>query len=211
MERNFADDIISLIVTITAKVTGAKICSLLLLDKKKEELILKACQSESGVYKEKSNIPLGMGIAGRVAISGQPIKVLNVLKDPRFINRRVAEQVGLVSLLSVPMIVDGETIGVINCYTAQEHDFTDSDIQMLTAAASQAAIVLKNTELRILKQVVEQELEERKTIERAKEIVMEKKGITGKQAFELLRTQSMNSRMSMAKIAGSIILASAFD
>jgi signal transduction protein with GAF and PtsI domain len=100
MERNFADDIISLIVTITAKVTGAKICSLLLLDKKKEELILKACQSESGVYKEKSNIPLGMGIAGRVAISGQPIKVLNVLKDPRFINRRVAEQVGLVSLLS---------------------------------------------------------------------------------------------------------------
>jgi AmiR/NasT family two-component response regulator len=100
---------------------------------------------------------------------------------------------------------------VINCYTAQEHDFTDSDIQMLTAAASQAAIVLKNTELRILKQVVEQELEERKTIERAKEIVMEKKGITGKQAFELLRTQSMNSRMSMAKIAGSIILASAFD
>jgi AmiR/NasT family two-component response regulator len=77
--------------------------------------------------------------------------------------------------------------------------------------ASQAAIVLKNTELRIMKEVVEHELEERKIIERAKDIVMEKKRVPGKLAFELMRRQSMNTRTSMAKIAESIILASAFD
>ena len=57
MERNFADDILSLIVTVTAKVTGSKICSLLLLDKKKGELVLRASQSESGGYNQKSNTP----------------------------------------------------------------------------------------------------------------------------------------------------------
>jgi signal transduction protein with GAF and PtsI domain len=211
MERNFIDDILSLIVSVTAQVTGSKICSLLLLDKKKNELVLRASQSESGMYNQKSNTPLGQGIAGRVALGKKPIKVLDVQKDPRFLSKDIAVKDGLVSLLSVPMSADGEVIGVINCYTSEMYDFTNEDIQMLTTVASQAAIVLKNTELRILKEVIERELEERKTIERAKEIVMEKKKVPGKQAFELIRKQSMNTRTTMAKIAESIILASVFD
>ena len=211
MERNFADDILSLIVSVTAKVTGSKICSLLLLDRKKNELVLKASQSDSGSYNQKSNTPLGKGIAGRVALTGTPINVLDVKKDPRFLNKEIAIRDGLVSLLSVPMSAEGEVIGVINCYTSEKYDFSNEDIQMLTTVASQAAIVLKNTELRIMKEIVERELEERKTIERAKELVMEKKNVNGKQAFELIRKQSMNTRTTMAKIAESILLASAFD
>lgn len=57
MERNYLDDILSLIVSVTAKVTGSKICSILLLDKRKKELVLKASQSESGRYNQKSNTP----------------------------------------------------------------------------------------------------------------------------------------------------------
>ncbi|MDD5672812.1 MAG: GAF and ANTAR domain-containing protein [Chitinivibrionales bacterium] len=211
MEHNFADDILALIVSVTAKVTGSKICSLLLLDKNKGELVLRASQSESGGYNQKSNTPLGKGIAGRVALSGAPIKVLDVRKDPRYLHKEIAVLDGLVSLLSVPMSVDGEVIGVVNCYTSEIYDFSNEDIQMLTTVASQAAIVLKNTELRIMKEVVERELEERKIIERAKEVVMEKKRVPGRMAFELIRKQSMNTRTSMAKIAESIVLASAFD
>jgi two-component system, response regulator PdtaR len=211
MEHNYIDDILSLILSVTAKVTGSKICSLLLLDMAKKELVLRASQSPSGQYNQKSNTPLGQGIAGRVALTGEPIKVLDVKKDPRFLNKEIAIADGLVSLLSVPMSAEGEVIGVINCYTPERYDFSNEDIQMLTTVASQAAIVLKNTELRIMKEVVERELEERKTIERAKEIIMEKRRISGKQAFELMRKQSMNSRTSMVKIAESIIVASAFD
>ena len=211
MEQNFADDILSLIVSVTAKVTGSTICSLLLLDKKNQELVLKASQSDSGSYNQKSNTPLGKGIAGRVALLGRPIQVLDVRSDPRFLNKDIAIKDGLVSLLSVPMSVNGEVTGVINCYTPKPYVFSNEDIQMLTTVASQAAIILKNIELRILKEVIERELEERKTIERAKDIIMEKKKISGKRAFELLRTQSMRSRTSMAKIAESIVLAAAFD
>jgi two-component system, response regulator PdtaR len=211
MERNYIDDILSLIVSVTAKVTGSKICSLLLLDKNKKELVLRASQSPSGQYNQKSNTPLGQGIAGRVALTGEPIKVLDVRNDPRFLNKEIALADSLVSLLSVPMSAEGEVIGVINCYTPEKYDFSNEDVQMLTTVASQAAIILKNTELRIMKEIVERELEERKTIERAKEIIMEKRKISGKQAFELMRKQSMNSRTSMVKIAESIIVASVFD
>jgi two-component system, response regulator PdtaR len=211
MERNYLDDLLALIVSITAKVIGSKICSILMIDKDKKELVLRACHSDAGAYRQRTNTPLGKGIAGRVAVANSPIKVLDVRKDPRFLNKKIAVEDGLVSLLSVPISVQGEVIGVINCYTTSTYDFSAEDIMMLTTVATQAAVLLKNTELRIMKEIVERELAERKTIERAKELLMEKKKISGKQAFELMRHQSMNSRISMAKIAESVLLASTFD
>jgi signal transduction protein with GAF and PtsI domain len=211
MEHNYLDDLLALIVSITAKVIGSKICSILMIDKDKKELVLRACHSDTGTYRQRTNTPLGQGIAGRVAVTNAPIKVLDVRKDPRFLNKQIAEEDGLVSLLSVPMSLQGEVIGVINCYTVAPYDFSPEDIMMLTTVAAQAAVLLKNTELRIMKEIIERELNERKTIERAKEILMEKKKISGKQAFELMRRQSMNSRISMAKIAESVLLASTLD
>jgi AmiR/NasT family two-component response regulator len=82
---------------------------------------------------------------------------------------------------------------------------------MLTTVASQAAILLNNTELRIMKEVVERELEERKNIEKAKEIIMKNKKISGDKAFELMRKHSMNTRTSLVKIADSIILAESIN
>ena len=211
MEKNYIEDLLKLIVSVTAQVTGSRICSILLLDKKSNELVLRASHSDSGSYNQKSATPLGKGIAGRVAQQNQPIAVLDVRKDARFLNKRIAIEDGLVSLLSVPMSVEGEVIGVINIYTSEEYEFSREDIQMVTTVASQAAVVLKNTELRIMKEVVERELEERKSIERAKEILAEKKKISAKDAYALMRRQSMNTRLSMAKIAESILLASTFD
>ncbi len=211
MSRDYIDDILALIVTVTAQMTGSKICSILLLDKERQELALRSCHTAGGRYNQRSNTPLGMGVAGRVAQANKPEKVLDVRSDPRFINKEIAVHDGLVSLLSVPMSVDGDVIGVLNCYTPHEHDFSAEEISVLTTVAGQAAVLIRTTELRVLKEVVERELEERKVIERAKEIVSEKKKISAKQAYELLRKHSMDTRTSIAKIAESIVLASAID
>ncbi len=211
MDHNYLDDLLGLIVSVTAKITGSKICSILLLDKKKNELVLRACQKDSGSYSQRANTPLGKGVAGRVALTNKPLTSLDVQRDPRYINKKIAIAEGLVSLLSVPMSVEGEVIGVINCYTSEAHEFSKEDIMTLTTVATQAAVLFKNTELRIMKEIIQKELDERKVIDRAKEILMDKKKISGKTAFELIRRQSMNSRTSMAKIAESIILASTFD
>ncbi|MBD3321605.1 MAG: GAF domain-containing protein [Chitinivibrionales bacterium] len=206
MEKQYIEDVLALIVSVTAKVTGSKICSILLLDRKNQELVLRACHSDSGSYNQKSNTPLGKGIAGRVALTNKPLKVRDVREDSRFINKRIAVDDGLVSLLSVPMSFEGEVIGVINCYTPEEYDFAEEDQQMLTTVASQAAVILHNTELRIMKEIVEQELQERKAIERAKEIIADKNRITPGKAYEMMRKHSMNTRTSMAKLAESIIV-----
>jgi signal transduction protein with GAF and PtsI domain len=45
MDRNYLEDLLALIVSITAKTIGSKICSILLIDKEKQELVLRACHS----------------------------------------------------------------------------------------------------------------------------------------------------------------------
>jgi response regulator NasT len=55
---------------------------------------------------------------------------------------------------------------------------------------------------------LEDRLETRKAVERAKGILMEKHGLTETEAFRRIQTQSMNTRKSMREIAEAIILAS---
>jgi hypothetical protein len=61
----YLEDILKLIVTVAAEVTNSKICSLMLIDEKTNELVLKATQSMSEAYNKKPPLKLGEGIAGR--------------------------------------------------------------------------------------------------------------------------------------------------
>jgi len=120
----YLEDILKLIVTVTAQVLGSKICSLLLIDKTGNRLEVKATQSVSEAYNKKPNIKLGEGIAGRVAKTGVPITVSDVCKDSRYMNRTIAKREKLCSLLCVPLTVKGRIIGVLNSYTSRPHKFT---------------------------------------------------------------------------------------
>lgn len=203
----YLDNILKLIVTVTAEVMGSKICSLMLLDEDKRELIVRATQSISEEYNRKPNLKLGEGIAGRVAQENRPISVLDVKKDPRYISVKIAKKEKLCSLLSVPLSVRGKVIGVINCYTSSPHRFTKSEMDVLTAVANQAAIAIENMELMVKSKVIQEELETRKLVERAKDILMEELAISGQEAFRKIQKQSMNSRKPMREIAEAIILA----
>jgi len=205
--EQYIDDVLKLIMTVVANVTGAKICSLLLLDEEKGELTLRATQSMDKAYRRKPNLRLGEGIAGRVAQAGEPMAVEDVKKDPLFVNRDIARKAGLCSLLCLPLRVKGRTVGVLNCYTAKRHRFTNTEIDVLTAVANQAAVAIENTELMVRTRVIEAELEARKLIEKAKEVLMKKTGLDGEAAHERMRRQSMNSRKSMREVAEAILLA----
>jgi len=202
----YLENILKLIVTVTAEVMGSKICSLMLLDDDRKELIVRATQSVSEEYNKKPNLKLGEGIAGRVAKDNRPISVLDVKKDPRYMNAEIANRENLCSLLSVPLSVRGKVIGVINCYTSTSHQFTQSEINVLTTVANQAAVAIENMELMVKSKVIQEELEARKIIERAKDILMEELQISGEEAFRRIQKQSMDTRKPMREIAEAIIL-----
>lgn len=202
----YLDDILKLIVTVTAEVMGSKICSLMLLDEDKNELIIRATQSVSEAYIKKPNIRIGEGVAGRVFKENKPMVILDVKKDSRYINKEIAIKEKLCSLLSVPLDIKNKPIGVINCYTSKPHEFTKAEVQILTAVANQAAVAIKNAELITKTKIIQEELEARKLIERAKDILMKELDISGEEAYRKIQKQSMDMRRAMREIAEAIIL-----
>ncbi|MFH1245015.1 MAG: GAF domain-containing protein, partial [Candidatus Omnitrophota bacterium] len=126
----YLEDILKLIVKVTAQVLGSKICSLMLLNKE-GELEVKATQSVSEEYNKKPNIKSGQGIAGMVIQTGKPMSVLDVRQNPRYINTEIARKENLCSLLCVPLIFKGRAIGVLNSYTSKPHTFTQNEINIL--------------------------------------------------------------------------------
>lgn len=203
---SYLENILSLIVNVTAEMMGSRICSLLLLDEAREKLVIRATQSVSEEYNKKPPIKLGEGIAGRVARQGKPCKVMDVRNDPYYVNFSIAAKEGLCSLLCVPLTVKGRVIGVLNCYTSVPHDFNEGEIDILTSIANQAAVAIENAELLVKARSIEAELETRKRVERAKGILMKKEGLSEEQAYLRLRKCSMDNRKSMKEIADAIIL-----
>ena len=202
----YLEDILRLIVTVTAKVMNSKICSLLLLDEGKKELVIRATQSISEAYNKKPNLKLGEGIAGQVALTNKPVVVLDVRVEKSYLNSEVARKEGLVSLLSVPMMVKGKVVGVLNTYTSKMHEFTQEEVDTLTSVAGQAAIAIENAQLMIRTKVIEEELAERKLVERAKAILMKEHGLSEEDSYKKIQKRSMDSRKSMKEVAEAIIL-----
>lgn len=203
----YLEDILRLIVTVTAEVMNSKICSLMLLNPKTNELSIGATQSVSEEYIRKPNLKLGEGIAGKVAKENRPFVVPDVTKEKEYKYSNIAEKEKLCSLLSVPMCVKGRVIGVINSYTSKPHQFTKSEIDVLTTVANQAAIVIENAELMVRSRVIQEELETRKSVERAKGILMKEQNLSEEMAFRKIQKYSMDSRKTMREVAEAIILA----
>ena len=203
----YFEDILKLIVSVTAEVFGSKICSIMLLDERTNTLKIRATQSMSRDYLMKPPLKIGEGIAGKVAQYNKPIVVKDVRKEPDYKYRDIAIREGLVSMLSVPMCVKNKVIGVLNVYTSKPHDFTEREIEVISSIANQAAIVIENTELMVKTQILQEQLETRKKIERAKGILMKEENLTEEEAYKKMRKFSMDKRKNMKEIAEAIILA----
>ena len=203
----YVDDILRLIVVVTAKVMDSNICSLMLLNEQTGELEIRATQAVSKAYLQKQAVRLGEGISGIAAGEKRPVSCMDVKEDPRYVNKEVAVKENLCSLLSMPMSIKGRIIGVINCYTSVPHEFSEEEETVLSTVANQAAIAIENTNLMVKAKLMEEELETRKLVERAKDILMDERGISGFEAFSAMRRKSMDTRRPIREIAEAIILA----
>ncbi len=205
----YFEDILKLIVMVTAKVTGYEICSLWLIDESvnPKKIRLKATQSIDPEYLKNRSLDRVEGVVGFVATHNQPLIIKNVLKEPRFKEKEMAKKLGLVSMLSVPLQVkDDKVIGVLNCFTSEPHEFSETEVNLITAVANQSAVAILNTELLVKTRVIQEELETRKLVERAKEVLMQKRKIKADEAYRWLQKRSMDSRKSIRQIAEAVLL-----
>ena len=201
------EDVLQLIVTMTAQLMNSKICSLMLVDQDSGELRIAATQSLSDAYRRKPTLKIGQSMRGRAVQDQRPVYVPDVTAEGGYFYRDLAKQEGLHSLLSIPMLMKDNPIGVINVYTSSYHDFSEEEVKTLQAIANQSAVAIEHTRLMEKSFEMQEALEVRKLVERAKGFLMVSKGLSEPEAFRLMQRQSMNLRKSMREIADAIILA----
>ena len=152
----YLEEILQLIVAMTAESMNFKICSIMLLDEKTDELVIQATQSQSRAYVKKPNLKLSESVAGRAVTEARPITILDVRKTPGYRYPDIAKAEGLCSLIALPLSVKKEIIGVLNCYTATRHRFSEEEISLLTALANQAAMSIANAKLMVQAAVLQE-------------------------------------------------------
>jgi diguanylate cyclase (GGDEF)-like protein len=136
------DEVLHRILVIAQDFFRLQHVAILLRDKEKEELSIR-CQIGATQELESAHFPLGKGIAGIAAQKKRPICVPDVSKDSRYINIIPGTQ----SELAIPLIVNGEVAGVLDCQSENLGHFDSETTDLLTLFSTQASMALQNAEL----------------------------------------------------------------
>jgi GAF domain-containing protein len=143
-------ELLELIVTTAVHVIHARAGSLLLVDEATQELVFEVATSVTATELRKLRVPLGEGIAGLVALTGEPMAVADAQSDPRHAHE-IAEQTGFLprSLLCVPLQYEDRVIGVIELLDkAGAAGFDAEDMHTLSLFARQAAVAIEQSNAR---------------------------------------------------------------
>ncbi len=141
------DEILEHIVQTAMHVLGAQAGSLFLADESSGELVFEVAMGEHAAPLRGQHIPLGQGIAGWVAVSGQAISVADVQQDPLWADE-IARTLGYAprSMLAMPLYLRDHVIGVLQLLDKNGgQPFSASDIATLGMFAQQAAITIEHS------------------------------------------------------------------
>ena len=204
----YLEEVLQLIVNIIAKMMQARVCSIMLVDAQKNELVIKAAKASSEEYWRKPNLKIGNSLISRVVKEKAPLMVRDVTKQEGYQYPELATKEGIRSLLSVPMVLKDHVIGVLNVYSADERVFSNEDLRLLSTVADQVSLAFENTKLNVAIQESKEALQTRKLVERAKSILQKQTNLNEEEAYKRLQQQSMKTRRSMREIAEAVILSS---
>jgi len=138
------DALLTLILSEANRVVAADRCTLWIVDREQNQLWTKMAH---GLGHQVIRIPVGVGIAGQVAKTGEIINIPDAYADPRF-NRQVDKDTGYHTrnILGVPMrYTTGEVTGVLQALNKQEDGpFTAEDEELMMALGANAAAAIEN-------------------------------------------------------------------
>jgi GAF domain-containing protein len=135
------------LVATARQVFGAVACSVAVVDEDTDELVYIASDGPGAAQIVGTRLPVGRGLGGWVAQSGQPVAVADLHADPRFA-RDVAESTSYVptALMAVPIESGNEVIGVL---TLLDRDAArpgaERDMELASAFAALAAAGISAT------------------------------------------------------------------
>jgi len=136
-----ADELFERMLEIARNVTGAEGGSLMLIDESNRELRVRVATGVEPELWPKIRVPMGEGIAGKVAAEARPLRLRGKADRQNF--RIVRERLDVESALCVPLVHEGRVLGVLNLHHSTRADaFSEEDLQFTEQLASLDAQII---------------------------------------------------------------------
>jgi two-component system, NtrC family, sensor kinase len=136
------DGILSSLAERAAVTMGAKGCTLRLVDCESGHLHLAASYGVSTAYLRRGEVENEPGV--KLVLSGEPVAIYDVSHDQRIDYHQQMIEEGVVSLLAVPIKVNGEVIGVMRILTGAPRVFTDTEVRFAVTLAEVGGTAIRN-------------------------------------------------------------------
>ncbi|MCB1317355.1 MAG: SpoIIE family protein phosphatase [Leptospiraceae bacterium] len=132
---------------------NAEIGSIALMNNARTELVFVESTDPNFDRLKNFSVPLGKGIAGHVAKTGEIVRVEDVSRDDRFYSRIDREmQQKTETYICAPLIVEDRIIGTAQLMNRRDgQSFTENDEELLAGFARQAALAIQNAQLHKMK------------------------------------------------------------
>lgn len=209
------DEMLGEMVGLTVQTTECDACLVYLVETETSEIVLRASNVPHAADLNILSMKIGEGITGWVAEHKSVVALAeNAAADKRFKRFPGLIEDTYEAFLSIPLIAEGDLIGVVNVHHRGRHDHTAEEVALLTFIGEQmggaiARSMLKEANLRLQEEALDmkRQLETRKVVERAKGILQYRYGLTEEEAYLRLRNESRRLRRPMKDLADAIILA----
>lgn len=127
---------------------GLRASVLRLLDEDTGVLKLASVANLSRSYLDKGAILAMDSPIDQEALTGRTVYIEDLRTDPRVFHRDKAREEGLVSALVTGVSSGGKSLGVLRAYMGYKHCFSDYEVSLLEAIASQVGTAIVNARLR---------------------------------------------------------------
>jgi len=202
------EEMLGELVGMTAQVTGCDACLVYLLDKDNGEIVLRASQVPHAKELGTLRLKIGEGVTGWVVEHKSVVALpANASADARFKRFNGLVEDTYEAFLSVPLVSGGDVIGVVNVHHREPHQHSSEEISLLTFIGEQMGNAVARANLAQENARLQEELETRKVVERAKGILQRSQSLSEEEAYLKLRGESRRMRRPMKELAEAIILA----
>ena len=200
-------EFLSRFIKIVIHIIPADSCLIYFFDKETKQLTLVGSKKPHENAVGNITMHEGEGITGWVALHQQTVAIEEkAYDDPRFKAFKQLPEDKFESFLSVPIVDESGVVGVINFQNKSPQSFSKEQIHTIDSLVKIIATAFATTVLSRKITKLENQLEERKLIEKAKGVLMKSRHISEEEAFRLIRSEAMNKRKSMKEIAEAILL-----
>ncbi len=147
------DDLLKELLDRVTDILDADTAAVLLVEEGGRTLAARAAKGLEEEVERGFRLPVGRGFAGRVAFTREPVVVDDLEASPIQPVNPLFREKGVRSLLGVPLVVEGEVIGVLHVGSLTKREFQESDIELLQLVADRVALSIERSRLMVQGQI----------------------------------------------------------